>query len=51
MKEGTSENHRFHGLMDSTELKSKNLCHPGYPEKSVIQTKSAEILNTIFELL
>jgi hypothetical protein len=47
-------NHGFEGLKDYTDfssVQSKNLCHQSNPSKSVIQTKSAEILNSIFELI
>lgn len=48
------QNHRLNGLKDSTDfylVQSKNLCHLSNPRKSVIQTKSAEILNSILELI
>ena len=50
-------NHGLYGLKDFTDLKSKksiqsnNLCHLRNQNKSVIQTKSAEILNSIMELI
>lgn len=50
-------NHGLYGLNDYSDLKSKesiqsnNLCHLRNPRKSVIQTKSAEILNSILELI
>lgn len=51
------QNHGLYGLRDFTDLKSKesvkseNLCHLRNQNKSVIQTKSAEILNSILELI
>ena len=47
-------NHGFKGLMDYSDFKSKeskNLCHLGNPIKSVIQTESTDILNSILELI
>jgi hypothetical protein len=50
-------NHRLKGLNDFTDLKSKesikskNLCHLRNQNKSVIQTKNANILNSILELI
>lgn len=47
-------NHGLNGLWDFTDFESvpsKNLCHQSNPSKSVIQTKSAEILNSILELI
>ena len=52
-----SLNHRLKGLNDFTDLKSKesrkskNLCHLRNQNKSVIQTESADILNSILELI
>ena len=49
-----SLNHGLSRLKDCTDLKSeqsKNLCHLRNPRKSVIQTTSAEILNSILELI
>ncbi len=54
MKKENSQNHGLDRLKDSTDLKSvlsKNLCHLPNPSRSVIQTKSAEILNSILELI
>ncbi len=54
MKEINCQNYGLRRLNDCTDLKSKksnNLCHQGNPRKSVIQTKSAEILNSISELI
>ena len=50
-------NVRVKGLNDFTDLKSKesiklkNLCHLRNLNKSVIHTKSADILNSILELI
>lgn len=47
-------NYRLEGLNDCSDyesVQSKNLCHLSNPSKSVIQTKSAEILNSILELI
>lgn len=47
-------NHGLYRLKDFTDfdpVKSKNPCHQSNPGKSVIQTKSAEILNSILELI
>lgn len=54
MKKINSLNHGLNRLKDCTDwvsVKSKNLCHLYNPRKSVIQTKSAEILNSILELI
>lgn len=48
------QNHRLNGFKDYTEIESnqfKNPCNPRNQNKSVIQTKSAEILNSILELI
>lgn len=48
------QNHGLDGLKDSMDFKyrkSKNLCHLRNQKKSVVQTKSAEILNSILELI
>jgi hypothetical protein len=48
------QNHGLNGLKDCTDFrskKSKNLCHLRNQNKSVIQTKSANILNSILELI
>jgi hypothetical protein len=48
------QNHGLYGFMDFTDLKykkSKNLCHLRNQNKSVIQTKSENILNSILELI
>jgi hypothetical protein len=47
-------NHRLDGLKDFTDYKSvqsKNPWHLSNQSKSVIQTKSAEILHSILELI
>ena len=49
-----SLNHGLDGLKDFTDYESeqsKNLCHQSNPCKSVIQTKSADILKSILELI
>ena len=54
MKLENCQNHRLDGLKDFTNyasVQSKSLCHLGNPRKSVIQTKSAAILNSILELI
>ncbi len=54
MKQKESQNHRLNGLMDFTELISvnkKNLCHLSNQNKSVIKIESADILNSILELI
>jgi len=53
MKE-KNQNHRLIGLKDFTDFEfyeSKNRWHLRNQNKSVIQTKSAEILNSILELI
>lgn len=48
------QNHGLYVLKDSTDYEfqeSKNLCHLRNQNKSVIQTISAEILNSILELI
>ena len=47
-------NHRLDGLMDCTDyesMQSINLCHLRNQNKSVIQTKIAEIFNSILKLI
>lgn len=54
MKEINCLNHRLEGVNDFTDLKSKkskNLYHLSNQNKSVIQTESADILNSILELI
>lgn len=54
MKKINSLNQGLNRLKDCTDwvsVKSKNPCHLCNPSKSVIQTKSAEILNSILELI
>jgi len=49
-----NQNHGSEGSKDYTDfssVKSNNPCHQSNPRKSVIQTKSAEILNSILELI
>lgn len=49
-----SQNHRLNGFKDYTEIESnqfKNQCNLRNQNKSVIQTESAEILNSILELI
>ncbi len=51
---GKCLNHRFYRLKDFTDFKKvklENLCHLRNQNKSVIQTKSVEILNSILELI
>lgn len=53
MKE-KNQNHRLEGLNDFTDYKSvqsKNPWHRSNPRKTVVQTISAEILNSILELI
>jgi hypothetical protein len=54
MKLENCQIHRLVGLRESTNyasVQSKNLCHRSNPSKSVIQTKSAEILTMIKGLI
>ena len=54
MKYENSHNHGLNGLKDFTnfnKVQSENLCNLRNQNKSVIQTKSAEILNSILELI
>jgi hypothetical protein len=53
-KHSNCQNHRLDGLKDYTDLKSNYQNNPRHQlnlRKSVIQTKGAEIFNSILELL